>query len=108
MAAATVDEACRMDIRLAQPQRRNYEKAAELRWQTLSQWTTMHLDEHCRGMGLDAQLLRDAILNSLKVSELAGARALVVDPAGGAASAFCRRFGFSDLLGTTRMVLRLI
>ena len=108
MAKATADKACRMDIRLAQSQRRNYEKAADLRGQTLSRWTTMHLDEHCRGMGLDAQLLRDAILNSLKVSELAGARALVVDPAGEAASAFCRRFGFSDLLGTTRMVLRLI
>ena len=66
MAAATVDEACRMDIRLAQPQRRNYEKAAELRWQTLSQWTTMHLDERHQGLG--AQLLRDAVLNSLKVS----------------------------------------
>ena len=38
------------------------------------------IDEHYWGLG--AQLLRDAILNSLKVSELAGARALVVDPAG--------------------------
>ena len=66
------------------------------------------VDERYQGMGLGAQLLRDAILNSLKVSELAGARALVVDPAGEAASAFCRRFGFSDLSGTTRMVLRLI
>lgn len=66
------------------------------------------VDEHYQGMGLGAQLLRDAILNSLKVSELASARALVVDPAGETASAFYRRFGFSDLLGTTRMVLRLI
>ena len=64
------------------------------------------VDERYQGLG--AQLLRDAILNSLKVSELAGARALVVDPAGEAASAFCRRFGFFDLSGTTRMVLRLI
>ena len=37
-----------MDIRLTQPQRKNYEKAAELRSQTLSQWTTMHLDECAR------------------------------------------------------------
>ena len=63
------------------------------------------VDERYQGLG--AQLLRDAILNSLKVSELAGARALV-DLAGEAASAFCRRFGFSDLSGTTRMVLQLI
>lgn len=66
------------------------------------------VDERYQGMGLGAQLLRDAILNSLKVSELAGARALVVDSAGETASAFYRRFGFSNLPGTTRMVLRLI
>ena len=59
-------------------------------------------------MDLGAQLLRDAILNSLKVSELAGARTLVVDPTGETASAFCRRFDFFGLPGTTRMVLRLI
>ena len=59
-------------------------------------------------MGLGAQLLRDAILNSLKVSELAGARALVVDPTGETVSAFCRRFGLSDLPGATRMVLPLL
>ena len=64
------------------------------------------VDERYQGLG--AQLLHDAILNSLKVSELAGARAHVVDPAGDAASAFCRRFGFSGLPGTARMVLRLI
>ena len=33
--------------------------------------------------GPGTQFLHDAILNSLKVSELVGARALVVDPAGG-------------------------
>lgn len=108
MAAATVGKACRMDIRLTQPQRRNCEKAADLRGQTLSRRTTMHLDEHCQGMGLGAQLLRDAILNSLKVAELAGARARVVDPTGETVSAFYRCFGFSYLSATTRMVLRLL
>ena len=48
MATATAEKACRMDIRLTQPQRKSYEKAAELRGQTLSQWTTMHLDECAR------------------------------------------------------------
>lgn len=66
MAKATADKACRMDIRLAQPQRKNYEKAAGLRRQALSRWTAMHLDERHQGLGV--QLLRDAILNSLKVS----------------------------------------
>lgn len=59
-------------------------------------------------MGLGAQLLRDAILSSLKVSELAGARALVVDPTGETASALCRCFGFSYLPAMTRMILRLL
>lgn len=65
------------------------------------------VDERYQGMGLGAQLLRDAILNSLKVSELAGARALVVEPTGESAASFYRRFGFTDLSGTTRMALRL-
>lgn len=38
----------RMDIRLAQAQRRNYERAASLRGQTLTQWATSHLDESAR------------------------------------------------------------
>lgn len=38
----------RMDIRLAQSQRRNYERAAPLRGQTLTQWATSHLDESAR------------------------------------------------------------
>ena len=48
MATATVEKDCRMDIRLTQSQRKNYEKAAELRGQTLSQWTTIHLGECAR------------------------------------------------------------
>ena len=48
MATATIEKACRMDIRLTQPQRKSYERAAELRGQTLSQWTTSHLDECAR------------------------------------------------------------
>ena len=48
MAKATADKACRMDIRLTQPQRENYERAAGLRGQALSRWTTMHLDECAR------------------------------------------------------------
>ena len=48
MATATAEKACRMDIRLTQPQRRSYERAAELRGQTLSQWAASHLDECAR------------------------------------------------------------
>ena len=48
MATATADKVCRMDIRLTRPQRRSYERAAELKGQTLSQWTTSHLDECAR------------------------------------------------------------
>ena len=42
------EKQCRLDIRLAQSQRRNYERAASLRGQTLTQWATSHLDESAR------------------------------------------------------------
>ncbi|WP_206214076.1 DUF1778 domain-containing protein [Adlercreutzia sp. ZJ154] len=38
----------RMDIRLTKPQRINYERAASLRGQTITQWATTHLDEGAR------------------------------------------------------------
>ena len=38
----------RMDIRLTQPQRMSYERAATLRGQTLIQWATSHLDESAK------------------------------------------------------------
>lgn len=43
-----VEKPYRMDIRLTQPQRMSYEKAASLRGQTLTQWVTSHLDESAR------------------------------------------------------------
>lgn len=67
----------------------------------------MGVDEQYQGLGLGAQLLRDAILNSIKIADLAGARALIVDPTGDEAAAFYRHFGFSDIKGTCRMALRL-
>ncbi len=36
---------CRMDLRLTRAQRTKYERAASLRGETLSQWSTSHLDE---------------------------------------------------------------
>lgn len=65
------------------------------------------VDERYKGRGLGAHLLRDAIENALKVAELAGAKALIVDPTSDAAAAFYERFGFSRLPGTSRMALRL-
>ena len=67
----------------------------------------MGVDEKYKGLGLGAQLLRDAILNSMKIAELAGARALVVDPTGDDAASFYRHFGFSEIKGTSRMAIRL-
>lgn len=67
----------------------------------------MGVDERFKGLGLGAALLRDAVENSLKVSALAGARALVVDPTGDAAAAFYGHFGFAYLPGTDRMAIRL-
>lgn len=45
---AVAEKQYRIDIRLTQPQRMSYEKAASLRGQTLTQWATSHLDESAR------------------------------------------------------------
>lgn len=60
-----------------------------------------------KGMGLGAALLRDAIINASKVAAIAGARALVVDPAGDTAAAFYARFGFNPIGDSGRMAIRL-
>lgn len=65
------------------------------------------VDERFKGRGLGASLLRDAIQNVLKVSAIAGARALIVDPSSESAASFYGRFGFTRLPGTDRMALRL-
>ncbi len=44
MSVATKEKKCRIDLRLTSPQRANYETAAELKGQTLSQWSTTNLD----------------------------------------------------------------
>lgn len=65
------------------------------------------VDERFKGVGLGAHLLKDAIENALKVAELAGAKALVVDPTGTEAETFYEHFGFSKLPGTNRMAIKL-
>lgn len=45
MAAPALEKPCRMDLRLTSSQRANYEEAAALRGQTLTQWSTSKLDE---------------------------------------------------------------
>ena len=64
-------------------------------------------DEKFKGLGLGASLLKDAIENALKISALAGARALVVDPVDDEAAAFYAHFGFAALPSTNRMALKL-
>lgn len=65
------------------------------------------VDEEFKGRGLGAALLRDAILNAMKIADLAGARALVVDPVDESSRGFYEHFGFADLAGTHRMALKL-
>lgn len=67
----------------------------------------MGVDRAFKGQGLDAALLRDAIENALKVAELAGAKALIVDPTGPEAESFYGHFGFRLLPGTKRMAIPL-
>ena len=65
------------------------------------------VDEEFKGCGLGAALLRDAILNAMKVAELAGAKALIVDPIDESSRRFYEHFGFAELSGTHRMALKL-
>ena len=65
------------------------------------------VDEDFKGRGLGAALLQDAIINASKVAAIAGARALVVDPADESAAAFYTRFGFSPVGDSGRMAIRL-
>ena len=67
----------------------------------------MGVDERFKGLGLGASLLRDAMENSLKVSSIAGAKALVVDPVDEEAGLFYSHFGFAALPGTNRLAIRL-
>ena len=67
----------------------------------------MGVDEQFRGCGLGAALLRDSLINAMKIAELAGARALVVDPVDASSRSFYGRFGFSELGATGRMALKL-
>ena len=48
MLAEKAERACRMDLRLTRPQRQNYERAAALKGQTLTQWSLSHLDDAAR------------------------------------------------------------
>ncbi len=48
MTTAVQEKPCRIDIRLTRSQRANYETAAALKGQTLSQWSTSRLDEAAR------------------------------------------------------------
>ena len=48
MATVATEKPCRMDVRLTRSQRAAYERAASLKGQTLTQWTTRSLDECAR------------------------------------------------------------
>lgn len=66
------------------------------------------VDKAFQGQGLGAALLRDAFLNTMKVANLAGAKALIVDPINNEARSFYAHFGFSELAGTNRMACKLL
>ena len=60
-----------------------------------------------QGQGLGSALLADAITRSLGIADSLGAKALVVDPADGAARSFYERHGFAPIPGSDRMHLPL-
>jgi GNAT superfamily N-acetyltransferase len=54
------------------------------------------IDSRFQGQGLGAALLKDAILRTLQVAEIAGVRALLVHPISESAARFYRRRGFIE------------
>lgn len=52
------------------------------------------VDETCKGIGLGADLLRDALLRALRIADEAGVRALLVHAIDESAAAFYRHHGF--------------
>lgn len=52
------------------------------------------VDTRWQGQGLGADLLRDAVLRTLKASEIAGIRAVIVDAISDDAARFYEQFGF--------------
>lgn len=65
------------------------------------------VDKRFQRLGLGASLLKDAVINAIKISKLAGAKALVVDSTDEKATSFYAHFGFKMLPGTSRMALKL-
>lgn len=65
------------------------------------------VDKKYQGMNLGARLLRDAYKNASKIAELAGARALVVEPSSYGAREFYKHYGFTELKGTIKMAIKL-
>lgn len=66
------------------------------------------VDKQFQRCGLGSQLLRDALERTIKIADMAGARALIVDPSNEGAKAFYARYGFAELSGTSRMALSLL
>lgn len=63
------------------------------------------IDRRCQGLKLGAALLREAMLRTLRVSEQAGVRALVVHAIDDEAIAFYTRYGFQVFPPETRTLL---
>lgn len=57
------------------------------------------VDRGCRGRGLGAQLLRDALLRAFDAAELIGARGVLVHAKNEAANGFYRKYDFEPLPG---------
>lgn len=65
------------------------------------------VDSRFQGEGLGGQLLLDAVHRSQLVADIAGAKALVVDPMDEASSAFYAHHGFRKIGGSGRMAAKL-
>lgn len=65
------------------------------------------VDKKYQGMQLGGRLLRDAYKNAFKIADLAGARALIVEPSTPNAKNFYIHYGLSELKGTNKLGIKL-
>lgn len=65
------------------------------------------VDERYQGQGLGGLLLREAVIRAVSASEVIGTKALVVEPIDERARRFYEHYGFTAVLGTGKLFVRL-
>ncbi len=66
------------------------------------------VDQPCKGRGLGASLLKDALLKGIEASRILGARAFIVDALDDNAERFYEKFGFTLMPPASKRAMYLL